>query len=150
MPYKFEELSAQDYDQKVQKIKPRPRVIKNAIWAFVVGGLFSALGQIIFFGYVGLGLTERDAVAATAATLIFLGALLTGLGLYDKIGKHAGAGSIIPITGFANAIVAPAMEYKREGYIFGVGAKMFSIAGPVLAYGITVSVLIGLVYYLFL
>ncbi|QGG46515.1 stage V sporulation protein AC [Heliorestis convoluta] len=149
MPYKFENLSAQEYEEKVQKVKPKPTVFKNAFWAFIVGGLISALGQLIYNSYISLGFAEKDSIAATAATLIFLGAFLTGLGLYDKIGKHAGAGSIVPITGFANAIVAPAMEYKREGYVFGVGAKMFSIAGPVLVYGFTMSVLIGLLYYIF-
>ncbi|MDD2421189.1 MAG: stage V sporulation protein AC [Heliobacteriaceae bacterium] len=132
----------------VKEVKPKPTVLKNAVLAFVVGGLICALGQIMFFSYLSMGLPEQDATSATAGTLVFLGALLTGLGWYDTLGKFAGAGSIVPITGFSNSIVASALEFKREGYIFGVGAKMFIIAGPVLVYGFMTSALIGLTYYL--
>lgn len=148
MPFNFEKLAPPVFDQMVKEVKPKPTVLKNAVLAFVVGGLICALGQIMFFSYLSMGLPEQDATSATAGTLVFLGALLTGLGWYDTLGKFAGAGSIVPITGFSNSIVASALEFKREGYIFGVGAKMFIIAGPVLVYGFMTSALIGLTYYL--
>jgi len=138
----------QQYQQMVQQLKPKPAVWKNAFWAFVVGGIISAIGQVILIVFKAQGLPEKPAGAAMLLTLIFLGALLTGLGVYDVIGKVAGAGSIVPITGFANSIVAPAMEFKREGYVFGVGARMFNIAGPVLVYGFLTSVIIGLLTFL--
>lgn len=138
----------QQYQQLVEQVKPKPAVLKNAFWAFVVGGLFSAIGQVILMFFMAQGLAEKPAASAMLLTMIFLGALLTGLGVYDEIGKVAGAGSIVPITGFANSIVAPALEFKREGYIFGVGARMFNIAGPVLVYGFITSVLIGLLAFL--
>ncbi|HEY8362952.1 MAG TPA: stage V sporulation protein AC [Tissierellaceae bacterium] len=139
----------QDYQQFVNRIKPKPPYLKNIIMAFLVGGIICTIGQAILNFYVSLGLEKtKEAAAATAVTLVFLGSFLTGLGIYDQIGKRAGAGSIVPITGFANSIVAPAMEFKSEGYVFGVGAKMFVVAGPVLVYGITTSALVGLIYYL--
>lgn len=98
--------------------------------------------------FVSLGLARLEASTAATATMIFLGALLTGLGIYDEIGKFAGAGSIVPVTGFANSIVSPAMEFKREGYVMGVGAKLFTVAGPVLVYGIATSIVVGFAYYL--
>ena len=138
----------QNYEALVKKMKPKPKVFRNAIAAFLVGGAICAIGQIIAIGYISAGLTPKDASPATTATLIFIGALLTGLGIYDEIGKVAGAGSIIPITGFSNSIVSAAMEFKHEGYVFGVGAKLFTIAGPVLVYGFVTSTIIGLTYYL--
>ncbi|ADL08020.1 stage V sporulation protein AC [Thermosediminibacter oceani] len=138
-----------EYQEFVKNIRPKPPYLQNIIMAFLVGGLICAIGQGILNLYVSLGLERtKEAAAATSVTLIFLGAFLTGLGIYDRIGKNAGAGSIVPITGFANSIVAPAMEFKREGYVFGVAAKMFVVAGPVLVYGITSSAIIGLIYYL--
>jgi len=138
-----------EYLQLVNSLKPKPPYLKNIIMAFLVGGLICLLGQFILNFYVSIGLDiEKEAPSATSATLVFLGAFLTGLGVYDQIGKRAGAGSIVPITGFANSIVAPAMEFKSEGYVFGVAAKMFVVAGPVLVYGITTSALIGLIYYI--
>lgn len=148
LAFQFEKLSPKAYQQMVQEIKPKPTLLKNSVWAFVVGGLICAFGQIVFNTYVTFGLNEQDSTAATAATLVFLGAFFTGLGIYDSLGKHAGAGSIVPITGFSNSIVSSAMEFKREGYVFGLGAKMFTIAGPVLVYGFMMSALIGLIYYL--
>jgi stage V sporulation protein AC len=124
-------------------------VLKNCIWAFVIGGLICTLGQIILNFFMGQGLSKLDAVSATSVVMIFLAALFTGLGWYDVLGKHAGAGSIVPITGFANAIVASAMEYKREGYIFGVGARIFSVAGPTLVFGFAIAVVIGLIKVVF-
>ncbi len=135
----------QEYQNLVNRIKPKPPVLTNCLWAFVVGGLICLIGQLFISYLLSRGLNKNDAGAATAVIMVFLGALLTGLGVYDKIGQKAGAGSIVPITGFANVIVASAMEFKREGYIFGVGARIFSIAGPTLLFGFTASVLIGLI-----
>lgn len=139
----------QEYKLYVQTKVPKPNYIKNCIRAFWVGGTICIIGQIINNSYVYIGLNKEDASTAAVITMIFLGAFLTGLGIYDKLGKYAGAGSIVPITGFANSIVSPAMEYKREGYIFGVAAKMFILAGPVLVYGFTTSVIIGILHYIF-
>ncbi|NMA69183.1 MAG: stage V sporulation protein AC [Desulfitobacterium sp.] len=140
-------ISLEEYQQLTKSITPKPTLLKNVIWAFIVGGLICAFGQIIINILVLLGMERLEASTATTAFLILLGALLTGLGVYDRIGKYAGAGSIIPVTGFANSIVAPALEFKREGYVMGVGAKLFTIAGPVLVYGIATSIIIGLIYY---
>ena len=138
-----------EYDQLVKKIEPKPPVVKNCIWAFVVGGLICAFGQLLINFLMSNGLNQSDAGSGTSVILIFLATLLTGLGLYDELGKYAGAGSIVPITGFANAIVASAMEFRREGYIFGVGARIFSVAGPTLVFGFTVAVLVGLLKIIF-
>ncbi len=139
-----------NYKKYVDEISPKPTYIKNYILAFIVGGIICMIGQGINDAYIKfVQLDKLSASTATSMTLIFIGALLTGLGVYDLIGKRAGAGSIIPITGFANSIVSPAMEYKREGYIMGVGANLFKIAGPVLVYGIGSSIICGFIYYLF-
>lgn len=139
-----------NYKQYVEEISPKPKYLKNYTLAFVVGGIISVIGQAINDLYMKVaGLDKIAAASSTSITLIFIGALLTGLGVYDLIGKRAGAGSIIPITGFANSIVSPAMEYKREGYVLGVGANLFKIAGPVLVYGIGSSILCGFFYYIF-
>jgi stage V sporulation protein AC len=145
----LKKIEAQEYDDLVNQTKPKPTVLKNCIWAFVIGGLICTLGQIILNFFMGQGLSKLDAGSATSVVMIFLAALFTGLGWYDVLGKHAGAGSIVPITGFANAIVASAMEYKREGFIFGVGARIFSVAGPTLVFGFAVSVVIGLIKVVF-
>lgn len=138
-----------DYKKYVDEISPKPKYLKNYIWAFIVGGIICVIGQGINDLYMQFAqLDKLTASSATSLTLIFIGSLLTGLGVYDLIGKRAGAGSIIPITGFANSIVSPAMEYKREGYIMGVGANLFKIAGPVLVYGIGSSIICGFIYYL--
>lgn len=123
---------------------PKPPVLKNILWAFVVGGLICVIGQGLQDFFLSMELQKKDAAAATSITLVFLGAFLTGLGVYDEIGKRAGAGSIVPITGFANSIVACAMEFKREGFVFGIGAKMFVIAGPVIVYGLITAFVVGL------
>ncbi|HHW91935.1 MAG TPA: stage V sporulation protein AC [Firmicutes bacterium] len=128
--------------------KPKPPLVRNTIAAFLVGGLICTIGQIILNFFLSLGMNLKEAGGPTAAVMIFLGALLTGLGVYDRIGKFAGAGSVVPITGFANSIVAPALEFKREGYVMGVGARMFNIAGPVLVYGMATAWLVGLFYWL--
>ena len=139
-----------DYKKYVDEISPKPKYLKNYTLAFIVGGIICEIGQGINDLYMKMaGLDKLGAASATSITLIFIGAFLTGLGVYDLIGKRAGAGSIIPITGFANSIVSPAMEYKREGYVLGVAANLFKIAGPVLVYGIGSSILCGFVYYIF-
>lgn len=148
------EQSKQEYDQKeyqqvVKRHSPKPTIFKNTVWAFIVGGTICALAQIIFDLFSGAGLVEQDASAAVVMIMVFLGAFLTGLGIYDNIVKVGGAGAIIPITGFANSIVSPALEYKREGFVYGVGAKMFTIAGPVLVYGFVTSIIIGLFMFIF-
>lgn len=138
-----------NYKDYVDQLSPKPKYLKNYTLAFIVGGIICMIGQAINDAYMNIiGLDKLQAAGATSMTLIFIGAFLTGLGIYDLIGKKAGAGSIIPITGFANSIVSPAMEYKREGYVLGVGANLFKIAGPVLVYGIGSSVLCGLIYYI--
>ena len=137
------------YKEWAKSRKPKPPLGRNIVAAFVVGGLICMVGQLVLNYFVGLGMTLKEAGGPTTAVMIFLGAILTGLGLYDRIGRVAGAGSVVPITGFANAIVAPALEFKREGYVMGVGAKMFTIAGPVLVYGMTTAWLVGLIHWLF-
>ncbi|MGL5641801.1 MAG: stage V sporulation protein AC [Paraclostridium sp.] len=136
------------YQEYVDQVSPKPTYAKNYVLAFIVGGIICVIGQGINDIYMNYGLDKLKAAGATSMTLIFIGAFLTGIGVYDLIGKVAGAGSIIPITGFANSIVSPAMEYKREGYVLGVGANLFKIAGPVLVYGIGSSVLCGVIYYI--
>jgi stage V sporulation protein AC len=144
-----EKEMAQEYKEMVNKHNPSSNIVKDCVLAFVVGGLICDVGQLFMNMYLSLGVTENDVGYYLAATMVFLGAFLTGIGVYDNIGKYAGAGSIVPITGFANSIVSPAMEFKREGYVFGVGAKMFVIAGPILVYGISSSIIVGLLYYVF-
>ena len=114
-----------------------------------MGGLICALGQLILNGYTALGLSEQDAAAATSVSLVFLSAVLTGLSVYDDIAKFAGAGTLVPITGFANAVVSPAIEFKAEGFVTGMAAKMFLIAGPVIVYGTAASVIYGLILVIF-
>jgi stage V sporulation protein AC len=121
---------------------------RDCVNAFWIGGLICALGQLLLSGYTALGLEKTDAGTAASMTLVALSALLTGLSVYDDIAKLAGAGTLVPITGFANAIAAPAVEFKTEGFILGVGAKMFTIAGPVIVYGVSASVVYGLIYWI--
>jgi stage V sporulation protein AC len=137
-----------EYNSMVSQVNPKPTYLKNFIWAFVIGGLICMTGQIIQNSLIKSGMALKAAGSMTSIILIFLAALFTGLGLYDELAKKAGAGTIVPITGFANAIVASAMEFKREGYIFGVGARIFTVAGPTLVFGFTVSVIIGLIKFL--
>lgn len=138
-----------NYNEYVKETMPKSHTFSSCIKAFLVGGLICVLGQgISDIGENLLHLDEKGVPAFTCIVLIFLGALLTGFGVYDVIGKFAGAGSIVPITGFANSMVSPALEFKREGFVLGVGAKLFTIAGPVLVYGISTSVLVGIVYFI--
>ena len=138
-------MTNQEYERLVNaKAKPSP-MGKNLLWAFLVGGAISVLGQGLLDLYAGWGLDQDQAGTAVSVTLIFLSALFTGLGWFDKLAKHAGAGTLVPITGFANAMVSPALEFKSEGLILGTGARLFTVAGPVLAYGIGASVIYGLI-----
>ena len=141
-------LSPQEYDKLVRQMAPRSPLGKNVVLAFAVGGAICCLGQAIAVLGKALTLSVAASPMFTSMVLIFLGTTLTGLGVYDRIGKYAGAGSIVPITGFANSITAPAMEFRREGLVMGVGARMFQLAGPVLAYGIASSVAAGILYWI--
>lgn len=130
------------------KAKKSP-IVKNVCWAFLVGGLICVLGQGLLNLYVLWGMDKTGAATLVSITLIFLSALFTGLDLYDKLAKHAGAGTLVPITGFANAIVSPALEFQSEGFVLGMSAKLFTIAGPVLVFGITASVIYGIILAIF-
>lgn len=130
------------------KAKKSP-IVKNVCWAFLVGGLICVLGQRLLNLYVLWGMDKTGAATLVSITLIFLSALFTGLDLYDKLAKHAGAGTLVPITGFANAIVSPALEFQSEGFVLGMSAKLFTIAGPVLVFGITASVIYGIILAIF-
>jgi stage V sporulation protein AC len=143
------EFTKSEYNKYVNKKSPKSRIERNFVRAFVIGGLICVVGQIINNYVTGMGIDFDTASGVTSAALVFLGALFTALNVYDELGRYAGAGSIVPITGFANSIVSPAMEFKSEGYITGVGAKMFVIAVPVLVFGITASVVVGILQYLF-
>ena len=138
----------ENYLEYVKKISPRTKEFRSLIRAFWVGGVICMIGQGFryMFTYV-FNLSGDELSAYVSMVMIFLGALFTGLGIYDRIGKYAGGGSIVPITGFANSVVSPAMEFKTEGYIYGLAAKMFLIAGPIIVFGIASSVLVGLIYY---
>lgn len=141
-------VSKKQYAQMAEKASPKSNLFINCIKAFLVGGLICTIGQGLTNIYTLCGMELLDARTLTSVSLVFLGALLTSIGVYDRIAKHAGAGSLVPITGFANSIVAPAIEFKSEGFVLGLGAKMFIIAGPVLVYGITASVLWGVIYFI--
>lgn len=140
-------MTEKEYGKLVERLSPKSPIWKDCLGAFVIGGLICTLGQVFMNVYDRLGLNKTDAGTATCISLIFLSALLTGFSLYDNIAKFAGAGTLVPITGFANAITAPAVEFKTEGFILGVGAKMFTIAGPVIVYGISAGVVYGLIYW---
>ena len=141
--------SKQTYQDYVDKQSPNSPIIKNCFNAFWVGGLICTIGQIILNICKQKGLDTQISGTIVSIILIGISAFLTGLNLFNKIGKMAGAGSLIPITGFANSIVSPAMEYKSEGYVMGVGGKMFTVAGPVLVFGISTSILVGIIYLIF-
>ncbi len=143
-------ISKQQYDTMVKKISPNSKSRTDILKAFLIGGLICSIGQGLLDIFTYYGFDEKSASAWTSVTLVFLSALLTGLGLYEKIAKHAGAGTLVPITGFANAVSSPALEFKAEGFILGVGAKVFAIAGPVILYGTAASAVYGIIYYFFL
>lgn len=139
----------QKYQQMVKAVKPKPPIGRNAFWAFVVGGAICAAAQGVLLSFKAMGLGSDNAAAATVMVMVFAGALLTGLGVYDSLARIGGAGAIVPITGFANSIVASGMEFKHEGFVAGIGSRMFTVAGPVLVYGFVISELIGLLAYYF-
>ncbi|MEF2836420.1 MAG: stage V sporulation protein AC [Oscillospiraceae bacterium] len=141
-------MTEKEYQKLVEEISPKSPVGKDCLGAFLVGGIICTIGQFFINYYTGIGLDKEAAGTAASMSLVVMSAILTGLSLYDNIAKIAGAGTLVPITGFANAISAPAVEFKTEGFILGVGAKMFTIAGPVIVYGLFASVVYGLIYWL--
>lgn len=143
-----EERIKEKFKKVSSEVRPKSHLFRNCIRAFIVGGILCCIGQFFNSSLIKLGLPKDDVASWVSIIMVFLGAFLTGIGIYDKLAAYAGAGSLVPITGFANSIVSPAMEFKKEGFIFGVGAKMFVIAGPVLVYGIGSSVVAGIIYYL--
>ena len=145
---KKEEKILKDFQKISKEMAPKPQYFKNIILAFVVGGIICTIGQFILNIMLRFGIDEEAAKQWLPIIMIFIGALLTGFGVYDKIASFGGAGTVVPITGFSNAVVSPAIEFKKEGFVFGVAAKMFTIAGPVLVYGIGTSVIIGIIYYI--
>ncbi|MFZ5826731.1 MAG: stage V sporulation protein AC [Bacillota bacterium] len=142
----YNKLDQIQYSQWVNKVEPKPPRLRNAILAFTVGGFVSLIGEGVTDFYVwAMGISHQRAADPTVATMIFLGCLLTGLGWFDKLARHAGAGLAVPVTGFANAMSASALEYKREGLVFGIGGRMFQLAGAVIVYGVTTAFFVGLV-----
>ena len=142
-------VTSEEYQKKVERKVPRSNLCIDCVKAFLIGGAICARGQGVLNFYLWLKLSKELAAMAVSVTMIFIGVLLTGLDLYRKIAKHGGAGTLVPITGFANAVASPAIEAKTEGYVLGVGVKLFSIAGPVIVYGIAASVAAGIIIYLF-
>ena len=141
-------FSNKEYSKVVKKLSPKSPKIKDFIWAYLVGGFICVIGQLLMEFYTYLELEEKVIKMAVPVSIIFIAALLTGLKLFDKIAKRAGAGTLVPITGFANAVVSPAIEFKTEGFVLGLGAKMFTIAGPVIVYGTVASVVYGVIYWI--
>lgn len=141
-------MTEREYGKLVQEMSPDSPMGKDCLAAFLVGGAICTLGQCFLNLYGALGLDQELAGTAASMSLVVLSALLTGLSLYDNIAKHAGAGTLVPITGFANAVAAPAVEFKTEGFVLGVGAKMFTIAGPVIVYGVSASIVYGFIYWI--
>ena len=141
-------MTDKEYEKLVDSMSPKSPMGMDCMKAFAIGGLICVLGQVFVNVYARWGLDKEQASTAASMTLVALSALLTGLSWYDDIAKHAGAGTLVPITGFANAIAAPAVEFKTEGFILGVGAKMFTIAGPVIVYGVSASIVYGFIYWI--
>lgn len=142
------DMSNQEYNKYVSERAQSSPIWKDMLWAFLVGGAICCGGQVLSNLYQSWGASKDDAGTWVSVTLVFLAALLTGLGVFDDIAKRAGAGTLVPITGFANAMVSPALEFKSEGFITGTGVKLFTVAGPVLAYGISASVVYGIILYI--
>ena len=136
-----------EYQTIIDKHSPKNKVIINSLRAFLIGGIICTIGQLLINGFMLLGLSLDEASTLTSDSLIFISAVMTALNIYDEVGKFGGAGALIPITGFSNSMVSAAMEYKKEGYIYGLGAKLFTIAGPVIVFGTISSVIIGIIYY---
>jgi len=138
-------MTNKEYNEYIKKKAPKSKLVPNLLKAFIIGGLICCVGQGFIELYKHFGISERDAAALTTISLVFLGAFLTGIGVYDNLAKIGGAGTLVPITGFANSVVAPALEFKSEGLVLGMSAKMFVIAGPVIVFGISASVVYGLI-----
>ncbi len=143
-----EEKVKQKFQTMASEATPKSKIITDCLKAFLVGGLICDVGQFINNTSIGFGFPQEQVMNIVPIVMIFLGALLTGTGIYSKLANFGGAGTVVPITGFSNAVVSPAIEFKKEGFIFGVAAKMFTIAGPVLVYGIGSSVIVGIIYYI--
>lgn len=141
-------VSKKQYSEMVKKSSPPSPKVKDFIMAFVVGGIICVIGQLLSEGYAALGLGSRQVAMAVPVTLIFIAVVLTAFKLFDNIAKRAGAGTLVPITGFANAVASPAIEYRPEGYVLGIGVKMFTVAGPVIVYGTAASVIYGVIYWI--
>ena len=142
------DITKEEYLKNVNDVAEKSPIVKNIIFAFIVGGLICTIGQGITNLCIYYNIDKKDSSMLSTVALIFIGAFLTAINLYSKIGKYAGAGSVVPITGFSNSVVAPAIEFKSEGYILGLGSNMFKVAGPVLVYGILSSFIVGLIYYI--
>lgn len=142
-------ISKDDYGKMTDKASPNSPKFKNCLKAFLFGGAICCFGQLLFELFENLGLNEKEVQCAVSAVLIIITAVLTGIGVFDKIARHAGAGTIVPITGFANSVVSPALEFRHEGFVLGTAAQMFTIAGPVIVYGTASSFLYGLIIYIF-
>lgn len=145
----MDNMTNEQYNEYVKQVSPNSPLWKDMAKAFLSGGLICCVGQLILNIYMGFGVNQENAATATSITLVFLGAFLTGIGIYDRMARFSGAGTLVPITGFANSVVAPALEFKTEGFITGTAAKMFVIAGPVIVFGISASVVYGLILVLF-
>lgn len=141
-------ISSKEYNRIVTKNSPKSKLFVNCIKAFLIGGAICTIGQGFTDLYAMLGASEKDSKTLCSVSLIFIGILLTAIGVYDKIAKHGGAGTLVPITGFANAVSSPAIEFKSEGFIAGLGAKLFIIAGPVIVYGVSASIIYGFILWL--
>ena len=143
-------MEKQEKIKLIEKHSPHSPIMKNCFFAFFFGGLICAMGELLFMLYRGFGLDEKTVGTLVTVTLIFAAALLTALGIFDKIAKHAGAGTLVPVTGFSNAVVSEAMDSRSEGLILGVGAKIFTVAGPVILFGLLSGTLYGVIYYIFI
>jgi stage V sporulation protein AC len=141
-------MTKDDYRKYVDKVSPDSKTLRNTLRAFFVGGLICVIGQFFMNSFRQMGFDQDVSSSLTSIVMIFLGVSLTAMNIYDDLGRFAGAGSIVPITGFANSVASPAIEYKSEGYVLGIGARMFLIAGPVLVYGISMSIIVGIIHYL--
>lgn len=141
-------ISNKQYDEMVKKASPNSPIVLDCIKAFLIGGAICCFGQLLFYIFRKSGMSLDESCSLVSIALIIITAILTGIGVFDKIAKHAGAGTIVPITGFANSVVSPAMEFKSEGFIMGTGASIFKVAGPVILYGTTAASVYGLIYFI--
>ena len=139
------DMSKQEYDALIKQREKHSPIVKDCIFAFLIGGAICVLGQLIREGWLGMGLSDQDAATATSASLILLSVLLTGLNIYNKIARYGGAGTLVPITGFANAVASPAIDFRSEGFVTGMAARMFTVAGPVIVYGVIASAVYGVI-----